>query len=86
MPAFKKPDNPLLTISAWIGAFIIILGGALAAGDTRYAAREDLVAVQQAKALDSVNYVRDKASILEALARLDSNVTCVRKPEKDWCK
>jgi hypothetical protein len=83
---FKKPENPLMTIAAWIGAVVIILGATIAAGDSRYAPKNEFVAVQQAKAIDSVNYLRDKAEILTAIRRLDSNVTCVRKPEKDWCK
>lgn len=84
--AFKRPENPLLTIGAWIGAIVVIVGGVMAAGDSRYAARDEFVASQQAKAIDSVNYIRDRADIMSALARLDSNVTCVRKPDKDWCK
>lgn len=84
--AFKRPDNPLLTISAWIGAVIVILGGVIAAGDSRYAPKDELVVLQQAKSIDSLNYLRDQREVLASIARLDSNVTCVRKPEKDWCK
>lgn len=75
-----------MTLAAWIGALVVILGGVIAAGDSRYAPKDQFVASQQAKALDSLNYVRDRAEILGAISRLDSNVTCVRKPDKDWCK
>jgi hypothetical protein len=84
--AFKKPESPLLTMAAWFGAIVVILGSVLAAGDSRYAPKAEFVAIQQAKAIDSVNYIRDRAEILRALRSLDSNVTCIRKPEKDWCK
>jgi predicted membrane-bound mannosyltransferase len=86
MVNLKKPENPLLTMSAWVGAFVVIIGGMLAAVDGRYAQKTTVVRIESARALDSLNYVRDRREILGAISRLDSNVTCVRKPEKDWCK
>jgi hypothetical protein len=81
-----RMKRAILTAGALAGALVAVAGLVAApvrVMDARYVLRAD-----QARrgAIDSLNYARDMKEVRAALARVDTNVLCLRHPDREFCQ